>query len=242
MENGNITDTRLHSIFSGLPILKRLYDITINEADYLENANYVLKQVGNLASSFYLYTADAKDYKIPLPCNAYNIQWVSTKSIYRGGYEISTINVQPNHLINFEIKQVLDVWYDNILNKSILHPEGDLITYRIENGYLVVPIDGITLTVLYRGYVTDEKGFPKITEDEAFAIAHYCAFIHANKMTFMGHPNGGNMLQVTMPQYEKAVARARIHTYLSHNAINDILDAAVSWDRKLYGMDMRINP
>lgn len=98
---------------------------------------------------------------------------------------------------------------------------------------------GHFLNLLYKEYLT-ENGLPKITSEEALAIATYVASVE----TFKKGMSTNNSALIQMSQLlEQKTARyidqARIPDSISENAMNEILDAKASSDRKLYGKSFK---
>ena len=267
-ENNQIADFPDKSILSGIPIIQRLYGFDINEDDYLEQARYVLTQIGNKETILLEYEAcakpisDDKDAKlfIELPCEATTIEAVSTESLYTGVHDIRTVQVAvPSATVGtttMNVNQILDSWFENILKKSVYETKGHLVNYVYQGDRLLLineklggfgnsyntdtDTKGFKLFVYFTKPIVDKDGLTKITEMAAYAIAHYCGLVQAKKNMWMGLQNAGNQVAMAQADYDKFVAKARVPVHLSQNAINQIMDSNVRWTRKRFHEDFDI--
>jgi hypothetical protein len=83
--------------------------------------------------------------------------------------------------------------------------------------------------------VVDDEGLPQITDDEAVAIATYCAYVTKFKEGLMtNNPNIIQMAQLLKQEWLQKCDAARVPTSVSMNEMNEILDAKTSWNRKIY--------
>lgn len=99
---------------------------------------------------------------------------------------------------------------------------------------------GTKLHLLYKEFILDNEGLPKVTDDEALAIATYIASIDYFKRGLA--TNNANLITLSSnltKKYAVQVDQARIPTYLSQNDMNEILDARTSHDRKIYNKSFK---
>ena len=91
------------------------------------------------------------------------------------------------------------------------------------------------INILYRGQVLDDDGLPQLTDKEVDALAAYIAYVVFYKRGLVN--SDANMLTLagTMKQeWLQKCDAARVSEYVSQNEMNEILDAQVNWNRKVF--------
>jgi hypothetical protein len=89
--------------------------------------------------------------------------------------------------------------------------------------------------ILYRGNILDEDGLPELTEEEALAIATFCAYTTKFKEAIRTNDkNTREMADLLERKWIALKKEARIPQHISQNEWNEILDAKVNWNRKIF--------
>lgn len=92
------------------------------------------------------------------------------------------------------------------------------------------------VNVLYKGNLNDDQGLPLCTEKEIEAIAAYCAYLFHYKRGISTKDSGSLQIAAALKKdWLQYCSQARIPETISQNMMNQILDAAVSHDRHMYG-------
>ena len=97
-----------------------------------------------------------------------------------------------------------------------------------------------TVNVLYKGYLADNEGLPKISDKEAIAIASYIAYVFKFKESLItNNKDIATQAVLLKQQWDKQCDQARV-TYINQNDMEQILEINSSWDRKSYGKSRKI--
>lgn len=213
-------------------LANQLYGLELLPEDFEEIGLVAWNEIGNKRQRLYRYCTDINCSlnTVELPCNCDDIEavtygfedWNFVSNIYPEGDPYSS-------------------WVEDYIEsrKAFQNPyyiSGRYVKYeRVGNTlYLDGKYSG-KIFILYRGTILDEDGLPEITIDEAQAIAAFCAYVSKFKEAIRTNNkdtmNMANLLERTWINKKKA---ARIPSHISQNEMNDILDAKVNWNRKIY--------
>lgn len=244
MENFQPGQVPSHSIVSGVPIVSRLYGEPVDIDDYLQTAMFIINRVGGIYTGLYeaKLTIDSEGYT-DLPCNVEIIEAVSTDRLYDGS--IANSRIVTVQLLNSpgEVRQLFDMWYNNVLEKSKYQFKGRLVQYSLDNGRLSINKDlaGIEVFLYYKGPQIHHDGFPCITEPLAYAIAHRYAYERGQLKAMRKIDGGVEQMQIAEKNYLQAVNQAKTPVHMSQNEINQVLDSMVRWGRKTFNKTYPIN-
>jgi hypothetical protein len=214
-------------IESVIPSLQVEYGLELDIFTVKELGAKVLKNIGNIYQTVYLYVGQMVNGELDVPCDASHIISVSNNLIidYTGyprhyNKEIYELQMLP------EVKRV-----------------GEYLRYRYENGKLLFYAEVVgadkpelneTVYVVYTSQLVDERGFPKITWYEKEAIAAYCYYIDLRKRATVGLANG-NLLQMYEKEYKRRVNEARVPEKITRNLIDEVLNLKFGYGLKSYG-------
>jgi len=215
--------------------------IKIQEDDFIEQAYYIWKQIGNYYSNAHIYTAKVTpDNKLDLPGNVDSIKQVTfPKYLY---------NINLNNIMIFSggslltNRDILDKWDSYRVDSSITSKYGQNITFRQEDGYLTFDqgdFKNLYVSVLYDGLIVDEDCMPKIFFKEVLAIANNVAFNKAQSMIAMGDPSFAQLISLMMKESDRSMAAARVAEGYTANQWDQILDIRTSYDRKHYNRNFK---
>ena len=216
-------------------LLDMLYNIEMEEEDLEELGLIAWNLIGNKNVKLYRYRAciDPKDNSVTLPCNALSDQngcveavtlpyedWERTTNYSDFGDENTSFIEQ-----NIETqKYYQSPWY--IPGKMLNYEQVEDKLYFTHN-YGVV-------NILYKGILSDENGLPKLTDNEARAIATYLAYVQKYKEGLQTNNTVTiNLAQNLEQKWLRQCDQARV-SYLNQNDMNNILEIKGSFGRHIY--------
>ena len=215
MINENNSEYDYMSIYSGLSKLNTIFQMDVDEDDYLDNALNCLRLIGNthyVLESF-KGTTDDKGI-ICLPTDAFEIESVTTGNDDWFSSALKTSNLRGSgSFLNYEF------YYNN--------PLGSKTRYLILKDYPECEIQ-----IIYKTYQHDEEGLPLVTEKEAEACAYYYIYVKTLRESFKGNPMSANLLQLAEKNKNTKILQARSITSLNQNLVNQVGNILHSWDRK----------
>lgn len=94
------------------------------------------------------------------------------------------------------------------------------------------------LEVAYRTVRLDAMGYPLVTHTQAEACAHFIHLVETRK-AFYRREATESMVTLAEEDFFFALQRARTGDGLSENAMNNVLDAMTSMNRKRFGLPLR---
>lgn len=220
-----------------MSLMETLYGITMSEDQFEEIALTGWNLIGNKRTRLYRYhtVVDSCSEGVQLPCNVYEIEAVttcfeewdySTNDTPNGDFASAVIE----HYIEAR-KAFRDPMY--LPGKYIRYERvGDMLYFDRPHGHI---------NILYKGLILDDDGLPQITDEEALALATYCAYVSKFKEGLM--TNNANIIQLanTLKQkWDVQCDQARISGYMSQNQWDQVLDAKTSWNRKMHGKSLKV--
>lgn len=225
---------KLVDIHRAYMLAEQLYGI---EADNFEEiALNAWELINNKHTRLYRIILDAnKDGEIELPCNVDVIRSVHVPII---DSEVFTNKDVPFNMENPVVEHYIERW------KRFQDPTytpGKLIKYREEGDVLKVDHPYKHVLIVYEGYIVDDDtGLPKITEQEAQAIAMYIAYASLYKDGIRKKDSGLiNLAQDLYQKWLRACNAARTPDRFSDNDMDKVLDAKTNWNRKRYGISYK---
>lgn len=213
-----------YEIEAVIPSLQMEYGLDLDIYTVKELGYKLLKQIGNIYQTVYLYVGTPVNGELKLPCKVANILAVTDNLTF--------------DYTGFPRRKDMELY--NLQSANELHITGQYIDYRFEDGVIKLYRNNdrndynSTVYVLYGSQLVDEKDFPKITYFEKEAIAAWCYFIETKKKVAMGLMNG-NLLQLAQKDYKQKVDQARIPQKLTNNLIDKLLNIRLGYNMKVYG-------
>jgi len=228
-------------------LLSDLFDIQMQEDDYVERAYNVWRDIGNIATSIHAFEFEiGNDSTVSLPCNTEFVESVSSGHDYDCGENVilysANWSTDPNqHLADALVSPNSNI-HDMSDQKSRLHAEGVYIPYELKGtvGNYKLSFDSKQIgqkgVCIYRGVCVDSNGNPLLSRKETEAIAYKLAFIHLQKRIFTADPVAAQIMQQSnlVMEYGRKMAAAKIPEYVSQNQWNRMLSAMTSHNRKVY--------
>ena len=228
----------------GQYLLKDLFDISIQDDDYLERAYNIYREINNVATGLHVckFTIP-EDCKVPMPCNLEFVDAVTSE--LSDDYSEAVIYSAPNwdEVTSFSVmSDVLQYRVRSTFNKYSLQqrPNGEFINYELGGKpgsyYLEFSKDevGKESYCIYRGIYMDHENNPLLHRKEAEAIAYKLALIDTQKKAFKGDQIAGNMLQYLMGESGRKMAAAKIAEHMTQNQIDQLLRTKTSHNRKVF--------
>lgn len=208
--------------------------------DYFENVGIIAwGKIGN--QRYRLYSFKTKpdknldgSYYIDLPCNCDEIEAVTAS--YEDYQKTSPSILQEN----------LDsAWIESYVESRKSHtnhfyPSGKYIKYLREGNRIYLSDRFDEVNILYKGFLVDEEGLPSLTDKEVDAIAVFCVYSKTFKDALVTKDQATFQLaQVLKLEWEKKCTQARVPDFINQNEMDEILNVAVSWDRKRFGKSFK---
>lgn len=234
------------NFMAGKFLLKSLFDIIMQEEEYIEHAYRTFRKMGNIAVATHCIKEEVPDsLTIELPCNLEFIESVTTGDTYLNNtadvvyYFDGTQNIRP--VVNqYYYPDILNDTYLNkiSLSRTDLHPVGQFVPYElIDCGRKLLlkdPMKGQNVNIIYRGQILDDEGLPCLSPKEVEAIAYYLAYITTQKNAFRKDPGALQMLPMIKQEAELKLAAAKIPEYVNQNFWEQVLAAKTRFDRKVF--------
>jgi len=95
------------------------------------------------------------------------------------------------------------------------------------------------LRVLYHGRVSDERGYPLITPEEALACAYFCNYVQVFKRYQMREATPQDV-QFAEQLKDRHISQARVAPLASGNELDKVLDESKRYHRHFFGDDLRV--
>ena len=211
------------------------YGVTPSSDDFETIGINAWDKIGNKRVRWYKYVVQPQkdslgNWYVDLPCNCDIIEAVTA------GYEDSqrtSATHLPGELQNGWVEDYVE---DRKFNTGMGYIPGKFIKYNREGDrlYLSDKFDKVIIT--YKGVLLDEEGLPSLNEKELDAIAAFVAYVISNKKALVTKDQLlFQFAQSLKLEWEKKCTQARVPDYLNLNEMDEILNASVSWDRKMYG-------
>lgn len=220
----------MNNFHYAMTLANMLYDIDIQPEDFEELAEIAWNKIGNHRYKLYRVVLEPDCNKeIHLPCNCDEIEaitygfedWEFVSDIYPEGdlYSQFTEGYIEGR------KRFQDPFY----------LPGRYMKFERVGDTLYLDKDYGKVYILYKGQILDDDGFPEITDSEANAIATFIAYVTKYKEALK--TNNGNLLQISKDleaKWYRQCDQARVPDSISQNEMNEILDAKMSWNRKIF--------
>lgn len=222
--------------YSALVQLNDFYGINMQDDAFENIALHAWDHIGNKSYRLYSYVATIKDHIIHLPCNAHTIEGVF--KMYGDVSRTDGISYEGVSRANSIIENNIETQYPK---SSQFYNSGEYVDYQREMNMLRFKDTDISVTILYKGILSDEDGLPFLNFKEVDAIAKYCAFIDTQKKAMVTKDkNTFDLAMMLRQQWQFSVEDARSPIYLNQNDIDKILDVQSSWDRKRFGLSFKM--
>ena len=211
-----------------------LYGIDMDESEFESVGLIAHDKIGNKPTEVKEIMFDTNNCQFTLPCDVKSIEGVySSNESAQKTSEVESV-VYP---IANAIEQYIEVRKENV---HPIYTSGEFVKYIVSGNTLIFPHDYTNLILKYRAQVTDSDGLPYINEKEAEAIAAFCAYVHTHKKALLTKdPNIFKFAQYLQAEWGRLCARARTPIKVSQNQMDDILNAQINMDRKMFGKSFK---
>ena len=221
-----------------ISLAQMLYDIDINDMDTLIEIGLVAYNfIGNKNTQLVadIVNVDIRTGLVNLPCKADLVEAITYPKIEDGNYTSNTKNFGDFNTLNVE--QYIEKSKQSV---DPLYISGRLIKYRREGNYIYVNEKVDVVCVLYHTEQLDEEDLPLINDKEAMAIADYIAYtIKYKEALRSNNSNVFQMAQTIKKQWLLHCDAARVPEYVNQNEMNDLLEIASSYNRKVHGRSFK---
>ena len=221
-----------------ISLAQMLYDIDINDMDTLIEIGLVAYNfIGNKNTQLVadIVNVDMRTGLVNLPCKADLVEAITYPKIEDWNYTSNTKNFGDFNTLNVE--QYIEKSKQSV---DPLYISGRLIKYRREGNYIYVNEKVDVVCVLYHVEQLDEEDLPLINDKEAIAIADYIAYtIKYKEALRSNNSNVFQMAQTIKKQWLLHCDAARVPEYVNQNEMNDLLEIASSYNRKVHGRSFK---
>ena len=221
-----------------ISLAQMLYDIDINDMDTLIEIGLVAYNfIGNKNTQLVadIVNVDMRTGLVNLPCKADLVEAITYPKIEDWNYTSNTKNFGDFNTLNVE--QYIEKSKQSV---DPLYVSGRLIKYRREGNYIYVNEKVDVVCVLYHTEQLDEEDLPLINDKEAIAIADYIAYtIKYKEALRSNNSNVFQMAQTIKKQWLLHCDAARVPEYVNQNEMNDLLEIASSYNRKVRGRSFK---
>ena len=221
-----------------ISLAQMLYDIDINDMDTLIEIGLVAYSfIGNKNTHLVadIVNVDMRTGLVNLPCKADLVEAITYPKVEDWNYTSNTKNFGDFNTLNVE--QYIEKSKQSV---DPLYISGRLIKYRREGNYIYVNEKVDVVCVLYHVEQLDEEDLPLINDKEAIAIADYIAYtIKYKEALRSNNSNVFQMAQTIKKQWLLHCDAARVPEYVNQNEMNDLLEIASSYNRKVHGRSFK---
>lgn len=226
---------QLNNFHYAMTLANELYGLNMLVEDFEEVGLVAWNKIGNLRARLYkvCYDIDPNTEQIELPSNCIEVEAV-TYDFEDWNY---TSNIYPNgdYSSNFTESYI----EGRKLYEDQLYTKGKYVKYTQVGNTLYINKGG-KIFVLYKGEILDEDDLPEISDKEAMAIATYCAYAAKFKEGLLTNNSGIiQVAQILEQKWNRECDSARVPNSISQNAMNEILDAKTSWNRKIFNKSFK---
>lgn len=225
--------TSSYPFYTVLHNLNTKYGIVMNDDEFEDIAFYAWNAIGNYNTRVYKYDTRVSDYKIELPCNCDLVESVHTVT---EDYKM-TDNILRENYSNSVVESYIE---GRKRDTEMLYNRGRYMDYTQDGNILLFKMDNFLVSVLYKGFISDENGLPSLNYKEVEAITAYCAYVYTQKKAFQTKDAG--MFQFAAKfesDWKRLVDAARSPIYINQNEMDNILNVSASWDRKRFGISYK---
>ena len=217
-----------------ISLAQMMYDIDINDMDTLIEIGLIAHGfIGNKNTQLKseIVNVDSKSGLVDLPCKVDLIEAITYPSLEDWNYTSNIKNFGDYNTLNVE--QYIEKSKQSV---DPLYISGKLVNYRREGNYIYVNEKIDKVCVLYHTEIFDDEDLPLINDKEAIAIADYIAYTVKYKEALRSNNQAVfQMAQTIKRQWQTHCDAARVPEYVGQNEMNDLLEAASSYNRKVHG-------
>ena len=229
----NISDIPYQTRWTALASLEGM-GIKIPDALFKEWAEWAIDVVGRNDLEIRIATKVRENGEVPLPCDVSAVEAATLDMDIFETWKGTPIDEQGKRV---GMKTL------NMDHSPVSMPTGlPYIDFQVtrEDSIQVTPsLKGQYVYVKAKTYITDRDGELLFTNKQIRAIMYYVIAIKAERDYLTG--NTGIDPEKAMKRAQKLVAASRVPDELSDNEIDRILNVKVSFDRKMYNKDFKIN-
>lgn len=225
----------LHNFNAAYGLADSLYGITLSETEFEDIGLDGWEQIGNKHTRLYRFVGNVVNGELKLPCN---VDVIESVHVPFPDAQMTSNQSDIAFMDSVWTEGYIDFWKGN---NDPYYTKGKLIKYDDGDGVLYFTRDYKNVMVVYHGILADdEDGLPLLNDKELRAVAAYVAYISLYKEGI--RKRDGNVLQLAQTvkaDWLRFCNAARIPDHFTQNDMDRILDAKVSWDRKIYSKSLK---
>ena len=212
-------------------LANELYGVEMPEDKFEELALIALNHIGNKNCRTYRFfgQVDEDTLSLELPCNF--VALISVCSAFEDWEHVTN-----KHWFGDPETSLIEQYIESTkMFKDPLYQPGKFLKYERVGNTLYFDKPYHFVGILYKGEVVNDDGLPEINDKEANAIAAYVAYTLKFKEGVQTmNANVVQMAAVLKQMWDIKCDQARSPEYISHNEMDEILDAKSNWNRKRY--------
>lgn len=229
-----------YPIYAAMTQSNLLYGLELDQSTFETYAMSAYLKIGNHDYRTYrtkIYPQEDPDggWSVEKPCNLDAIEAITLN--FEDFQNTSSIVNYPG-VYTSPIEQ-------NIERRKVMPHElyipGKLVKFKELGDKIYFTEPFAELNLLYKGWYTDEDGFPYLNEKEVEAIALYCAYTeHYKKGIVSKDQTEITLAQMLKKDWLQACKAARIPESISQNELNEIMDTFVRRDIHRFGKTTKL--
>ena len=225
-----------YPLYSALADLYDMHGLSLNDDEFETYAFKALEFIGNFYGETVSEVFTITDYKIQLPQECEYIEQITklnedfkiTDNIYREDY---TPQIIESYIKSRKGNET-----------GMIYQDGGFINYEY-CGYKEIKfkVTDAPVRIMYRKRLSDSKGLPMITKNELDAISAFCIYVYnSKKLNATKDKNIMELLPMYKREWQKKCDNARTPEYMNQNDIDNLGNVLNSWDRKQYGLSLKL--
>ena len=214
-----------------------LYGVVVPKERFEELGLLAYEKIGNKVVRTYRITlpVNPEDLSIELPCNADVLEGVF-HPFDDWNYTTNQDDIQGDLNSQFVENRTQNL---KVL-PATLYQRGKLAHFEQVGNKLYFDRPYPAITILYKGQQLDEEGLPELTDAEAEAIACFVAYTTKYKEGIKSMQKGIiEVAQLLKSEWLTKCDQARVPKHLTQNELDDILEAKMNWNRKVFGKSFK---
>lgn len=227
----------MDSIKAALWQANLMYDVDLTDSDSLiEIALIAWNKIGLHNTRLYRFVVDVDcaNKQVTLPCNCDVIE--SVNYFYEDWNRVT--NDTPNGDFH---SQFTESYIESLKEfQDPLYQRGKYVKYERVGDQLFFDKEYGPIQILYKGQEVDDEGLPYVNEKQKDAIACFIAYIQKFKEGMRTHNQAIiQEAQLLNQRWLQLCDAARVSEYINQNDMDKILDAKVTFNRKIYGKSFK---
>ena len=229
----NVADIPIKTKWTALASLEA-FGVNIPDPIFEEWAEWAIDAIGRNDAEIRVAAKVREGGEVILPCNINSVEAVTL--------DCDIFETWKGTKIDEEGKKTDKVASMIDYSPVSIDPYATYVDFELINDYTLQVNPKLKDSFVYiKAYIlfTDEDNELLFTDKQIKAMMEYVVALKAKRDYWAGMPTID--YKRAMMEAERLVAASRVPTYISDNEVDRILNAKVSFDRKMYNKDYKIN-